>query len=687
MLGRIRMDSPKNPLLSLDPASFLPFSDILGEHIEPAVNTLVESSKRALAALENHPGPFTYDNTLRALELVTEELDLVMGVVSHLESVATTPAIRDAYAAVQPAVSELGSRIVLSEGVYRALRSFAETEEAKGLTGAKRRFLEKTLAGFRRNGAELDAAGKKRLMELDVELSTLTLKFSQNVLDDTNAFELVLPDTSRLGGLPESAVAMFRASAEEKGLAGYRITLTGPAFTAVVTHADDGELRRTLYCAWNARASEGAFDNRPILHRILQLRVEKAKLLGYASFADLTTEDRMAKHGHAARELVATLREKARGAARREHEELLRFQSSTLGHDAPMEPWDVAYWAEKLRKARFDFDDEMIRPYVPLDRALNGVFRVVERLYGVSIVPAPELPTWHPSVTAHRLVEADGSASAVFYVDVFPRETKRDGAWMHGLWTALPGEKGAHVEVLAGNFAPPTGDRPALLTHRELETLLHELGHLMHHAASRVPVRSLGGTAVAWDFVELPSQLMENWGWELEALSLMSGHYLTGEAIPPAIVERMRQARTFRAATMTMRQLGFAELDLALHIDWSEGDAVSLARTILSEHSAVPLPENHMLLTSFSHLFASPVGYAAGYYSYKWSEVLAADAFTRFRREGLFAKEAGRAFREGLLARGDSEDPAVLFRNFLGRDPTVDALLERDGLALPKEAA
>jgi oligopeptidase A len=352
-------------------------------------------------------------------------------------------------------------------------------------------------------------------------------------------------------------------------------------------------------------------------------------------------------------------------------------------------PWDVTYYAEKLRRARFDFDEEALRPYFPLDRVIEGIFEIARRLYGVRVEPWQGAPTWHESVRAFVLREADGAAGAAFYVDVAPRETKRDGAWMFGLYNALPGapRMSRHLEVLAGNLTPPLGDRPALLSHREVETLFHEFGHLMHHASSRVPVRGLAGTAVAWDFVELPSQIMENWCWEREALDVFARHHVSGEPIPGELYGRMRAARTFRAANAMMRQLGFAELDLALHTDYrpeEHGPVVPYARAIMQRFSAVPLPPDHAMVASFSHLFGSPVGYAAGYYSYKWAEVLEADAFSRFLREGIFDRGVGRAFREGILARGDSEDPAALFRGFMGLDPSLVALLARDGLIEPR---
>lgn len=670
-----------NPLLSL--ADPIPFDRIRGEHVEPAVKALLDEARGRLDALAAPAAPRTYDNTLGALEAVTERLDLAMAVISHLESVATTPEIRAAYAAVQPDVSAFSSSIILSEGVWTALKAFAETGEARALTGARKRFLDKTLADFRRNGADLDAAGKERLSAVDVELATLTLRYSQNVLDATNAFDLVIEDRAALAGLPEQAVEAARESAAKKGLSGYRFTLQAPSYIPVLTYLDDAKVREAMYRAFNTRGTGEACDNRPLVARILELRREKAKILGFATFADLVLEDRMAQNGAAARAFIAMLRDKTEAHFQRENAELFAFRREIEGPDAPaLMPWDVAYYAEKLRRARFDFDEEKLRPYFPLEGVLSGLFAVAERLYGVTVTPWEGAPVWHPSVRAFLVREADGRVGAAFYVDVAPREDKRDGAWMHGLYSAIPGE-GRHVEVLAANVSPPLEGRPALLDHREVETMFHEFGHLMHHAASRVPVRSLAGTSVAWDFVELPSQIMENWCWEREALDLFARHFETGAPIPEDMLARMRAARTFRAANQMMRQLGFAEVDLALHVDYrpeDHGDVIAYSRAILQRFSPAPFPDGHSTVTAFSHLFAHPVGYASGYYSYKWAEVLDADAFSRFKREGIFNSEVGRAFRDEILARGDSDDPMALYRAFMGREPTVDALLARDGL-------
>ncbi len=682
-------EATDNPLLSL--GFEIPFDRIRSEHVEPAVRALLADARVRLEALIATPGPRTYDNTLAALEAVTDRLDRAMNVVSHLESTSTTPELRAAYNAVQPEVSEFLSGIALNEGVYGALKAFAATPEAEALTGPRRRFFKKTLDDFRRSGAELDPPGKKRLSEIDVELATLTLRFSQNVLDATNAFEFVVEDPARLAGLPPSAVEAARQSALDKGVKGYRFTLQAPSYIPVLTHLDDASIRERFYRAFNTRATEGDHDNRPLLRRILELRREKAALLGYATFADLVLEDRMAKTGAEARRFVATLRERTEPVFAREKEELTAFRREIEGPGAPpLSPWDVAYYAEKLRRARYDFDDEALRPYFPLDRVVSGLFEVAHRLYGVRITPWQDAPTWHPSVRAYRLLEADGAQSAAFYLDFAPREQKRDGAWMHGLVTGAPSEDGGaagedarHLEVLAGSFTPPVGGRPALLNHREVETLFHEFGHMMHHASSRVPIRSLAGTNVAWDFVELPSQIMENWCWEREALDLFARHHETGAPVPDDLLQRMRAARTFRAGATTMRQLGFAEIDLALHMDWApeRGDVVEFAREVLARYSPVPLPEGYAMIAGFSHLFSSPVGYAAGYYSYKWAEVLDADAFSRFQEEGLFSRKVGDAFRSQILALGDTQDPMDLYRSFRGREPTLDALLQRSGLA------
>jgi len=682
--GRYNTRLSDNPLLDIHLP--IPFDRVRAAHVEPAIAALLDEARLRLAQIGADPRPRTWENTLTALDGLTTRLDHALEIVRHLESVATYPELRDAYNKVQPLASAFYASIPLDEPLWRALQAYAGTEEARSLEGVRRRFFTKTLDSFRRHGAGLPAEEKARLQQIEVELAELTTRFAQNVLDSTNAFELVITDERRLAGLPASALAAARRSAAEKGLAGWRFTLQQPSYVALMTYLDDAEVRRQVYLAYHTRAIAAPWDNRPLVRRILELRRRKANLLGYPDFAALTLEDRMARSPARVREFLEDLRRRTEGRFREENAELEAFRREREGPGAPpIEPWDLAYYAEKLRAARYGFDEEMLRPYFPLEQVVAGMFRLAERLFAVRIQPEDNAPVWDPQVRCYLVRDQDGTLLGAFYTDWYPRENKRGGAWMSGLITGGPSPAGfrPHVGVLCGNVTPPVDDRPALLTHREVETLFHEFGHLLHHCLSRVEIRSLAGTNVAWDFVELPSQIMENWCWERDALDLFARHWETGEPLPEDLFARMRRARTFRAANAQMRQLGFAWLDLMLHTEYDperDGDPVAYGRRTLQDFSPVPLPPEHALAASFTHLFAEPVGYGAGYYSYKWAEVLDADAFTRFRREGIFNPETGAAFRHWILERGDSEDPAALYRGFMGREPDPTALLERLGL-------
>jgi oligopeptidase A len=667
----------ENPLLSVQYR--IPFDAVEPEHVEPAIRELIAQSTNRIEAIVADSGPRTYDNTLLALEQATENLDFAISVVRHLESVKTSPELRAAWNAVEPQTSAFYSGIPLNEGLWRQLQAFAVTEEAKTLTGPRLRFLTKTLDWFRQHGAELDRAGKQRLSEIDVELSKITTKFSENVLDSTNAFELVIDDEAKLAGLPPSAVAAAQQSAESKGLKGWRFTLQAPSYIAAMTYLDDAVIREQLYRAFSTRATEPERDNRPIIVRILELRREKAKLLGFADFADFVLHDRMAHTGARAMEFIAGLWQRTVPFYEKENATLEAFAGRKLNS------WDISYYAEKQRRALYEFDEEQLRPYFPAERVLSGMFEIVGKLYGITVTAREGVPVWHPDVRCYEVKDRDGLLLGSFYADWFPRETKRDGAWMDGFITGVDAPKGfePHSGCVCGNLTPPIGDKPALLTHREVETIFHEFGHLLHHVLSRVPVRSLGGTAVAWDFVELPSQIMENWCWEREALDLFARHYETDAPIPEDLFQRMVRARTYRSANAQMRQLGFGFVDLRLHREFEplrDGDVIEYSRRILQEFAPAPLPENFAMIAGFTHLFASPVGYGAAYYSYKWAEVLDADAFTRFHEAGIFSAEVGISFRENILARGNSEDPADLYRKFMGRDPDPSALLIRSGL-------
>ncbi len=667
-----------NPLVEIQ--FDVPFDTIRAEHVEPAIDQLLDEAGVALAALAEDDRPATYDRTLGALESLGEKLGYAMGVVGHLESVATYPEQRAAFNAVQPRVSAFFSSIPLNEGVWKRLKAFAASSEAQAISPTRKRLLNKTVDSFRRSGAELDAEGKARLLEINIELAKLTTKFSENVLDATNAFELVIDDEAGLAGLPATAIEAARESAESKGLQGWRFTLQAPSYLAVMTYLDDAPVRETLYREYSRRAASGEFDNREHISRILALRKEKAELLGYTDFADLVLEDRMAKSGSNALAFINELRRRTQAVFERENQELRDFCGGALA------PWDVAYQAERLRKERYDFDEEDLRPYFPYEGVLAGLFDVSQQLFGVRIERRERVPVWDKGVDAYALLDADGSHLGSFYADYFPRENKRGGAWMDSLITGEPTGDGfsPHLGLNCGNLTPPTGGKPALLTHREVETIFHEFGHLLHHLLSRVEVKSLAGTNVAWDWVELPSQIMENWCWERAALDLFAKHHLTGQPISEELLAKMKRAKNFRSANAQMRQLGFASLDLALHIKFDpdqDGDVMGYSRGILQAHSPTPLPPDYAMVAGFTHLFSSPVGYGAGYYSYKWSEMLDADAFTRFAREGIFNSETGKAFRCSILEKGDSAEPEDLFRAFMDRDPDPEALLRRLGLA------
>ena len=674
---RIRASMP-NPLTEIQ--FEVPFEDIRAEHVEPAIDQLLEEARLSLESLvATDEGP-TYANTLAALEDLGEKLGYAMGVVGHLEGVATYAELRAAYNAVQPRVSEFFSAIPLNEGVWKRIRAFSDSTEVAGLSPTRKRFLDKTLDDFRRSGAELGPSEKKRLLEINVELAKITTKYAENVLDATNAFDLIIEDEEGLAGLPRTAVAAAKESAERKGKAGWRFTLQAPSFMAVMTYLDDEAIRERMYRAFSSRAARGEFDNRENIARILALRKEMARLLGYSDFADLVLEDRMAKSGAKAWKFVDDLRQRTQAAFDIENEDLDEFSGSKV------KPWDLAYQAEKLRRAQYNFDEEDLRPYFPYEGVLRGMFEIAQRLFGLEIRKWEGVPVWDAGVDAYEVNDADGSHLGSFYADYFPRENKRGGAWMDSLITGQPSAIGftPHLGFNCGNLTPPTEGKPALLTHREVETIFHEFGHLLHHLLSRVEVRSLAGTNVAWDWVELPSQIMENWCWEREALDLFARHYETGKPIPEDLFAKMKRAKNFRSANAQMRQLGFGTLDLALHTRFDpdvNSDTVSYARDILQRHAPVDLPADNAMVASFTHLFSSPVGYGAGYYSYKWSEMLDADAFTRFAREGIFNPETGNSYRRNILERGNSAEPEDLFRQFMGRDPDAEALLRRLGLA------
>jgi oligopeptidase A len=658
------------------------FAAVDAAQVEPAVNLLLEQMKERLSKLVSPEAPRTYSDILLTLDTLTEPLDFAMTMVRHLESVVTTPELRAAHNVVQEPVSMFYTSIPLNPELWMAVKQVNEKTDPATLEPVHRRYLEKTVSGFRRTGADLDAAGKQKLEEFDVALTKATTKYAENVLDATNAFELLVDDETQLAGLPKLARMAARESAKLKGREGWRFTLQGPSYTAVLTYLDDRAIRKTLWHASNQRATSGALDNRGLITEILQLRRAKARLLGYQDFADLVLEERMAHTGARAQRFLEELQSQTEPFLEKENQSL-KTLAATLGYDT-IEPWDISYLAEKQRQALYDFDEEELRPYFELDRVVSGMFDIFSRVFGISVTEDPSVPGWDKAVKYYGVSDAaSGKLLGGFYTDWFPRENKRGGAWMDALITGDPNSGKPHLGLMCGNLTPPVGDTPSLLNHRDVETIFHEFGHLLHHIVSLVPVRTLCGTNVPWDFVELPSQIMENWCQDQEALNLFARHYRTGESIPDELFQKMRRARTFRGANTQMRQLGLSLVDLKLHREFdpeSGADVMAFARNVMAQFTPAPLPPDYGMVASFTHLFSSPVAYGAGYYSYKWAEVLDADAFTRFQREGIFNATTGSEFRRRILELGDSQDPAVLYRNFMGRDPDNHALLERLGL-------
>jgi len=670
-----------NPLLA---ESFLiPFGEIRPEHVLPATTVLIEEARAELDRLAFAPES-GFAGFLDRLDTFTARLDTLQTVVGHLDGVVSDEHWRAAKQAMLPLVSAFSTDLGMHAGLYSALKAYAATEEASTLDPVRARFLQIGLDEFRRGGAELPASEQARLKALNIELSEVTSRYGSNSMDGVSAFELYVP-AERLAGVPERVLQATRV-AEGEHAGQHRLTLHAPTYLPVMTYADDRTLREELYRAYNAVGTGAGRDNAELLPRILALRQEKAALLGYANYADYLLEDRMAGSGDRAMAFEADLTERTLPAFERENAELEAFYRAQAGENAPaLAVWDVTYWAEKQRLALYALDDEELRPYFELGSVLSGLFEVARRIFGVTVRQA-QAPVWHSEVKFYEMHAEDGTHIASFYTDWFPRDSKRGGAWMNAFRVGGPSAGGfrPHLGLMCGNMTPPgiDGGR-ALLSHDEVETVFHEFGHLLHLSLSRVPVRQLAGTSVAWDFVELPSHLMENWTWNRETLALFARHHQTGEALPDELYARMLHARNFRAANVAMRQYSFGTVDLSLHTRYTpaDGDILTYARALSARFQAVPPLPDDARIANFGHLFSSPVGYAAGYYSYKWAEVLDADAFTRFEREGVLNRSVGRDFVDAVLSRGNSAPAAQLFEEFMGRAPDPEALLRRSGLA------
>ena len=685
---------PENPAPEPNPilerSYRIPFHRIRAEHVEPGVRAALARAQARIDALAADDAPRSYGNTLGLLDEATQELSESLTPVHHILSVAETPEFREAFNAVLPEIAQFWSRLPLNEGLWKQMEAFSETPEARALTGIRARHLEKTLREFRRAGADLPSEKKSRLEAVRVELAQLQQKFSENVLDATAAHETHVTEAARLEGIPAGTLNRFRAAAEEKKLEGWLLTLDFPSYEPVMKYAVDRALREEIHRAYVGRCREGELDNTGLIPQILSLRQEIAQILGYRHFPDYRLEEAMAKSGERAVAFEEDLVQRTRPYWEKDVL-MLRNHGRELGIEE-LQPWDVAFVAESLRKSRYDISDEILRPYFPLQAVMDGLFGLVGRVFGLTVTETAIEEIWHPDVRYYEVRDETGSWLGSFYTDWLPRKEKRQGAWMNDFLTGGPQADGGfkpHLGFIAGNFSPPEDGAPSLLNHREVQTIFHEFGHLLHHLTSRVGVPGRAGLNVAWDWVELPSQLMENWTWEKEALALFARHHQTGEVIPEDLLERMLAARRFMGGWHQMRQLSFGTLDLALHGELGptlppggrleEGApeaAMAFAEERLLPFSPDPAFAHSHILPTFTHLFSG--GYAAGYYSYLWSEVLDADAFSRFKAEGIFNRETGRAYVDSILSRGDSAEPEDLFREFMGRDPDPSALLERN---------
>jgi len=672
------------------------WSQFTPEHIEPAIESaLAKAAARVQAIAQQDATKVTFENTFHALEAATEEVGTTWGRVTHLQSVADAPALREAHNKMLPKVTSFFAGIPLNVELWSRLKAFAESPAATAIVGVERRFMTETMADFTKAGADLPAKKRLRLETLQGELAEITQKYSENVLDATNAWELIVTEEAKLKGLPAHAKAAALKGAIAKGKAtadqpAWRFTLHMPSQEPFMVYLEDAELRRQMWEASSTIGSKVPHDNTDLIRKILILRAEKAALLGKANFADIELDRRMARTGARALAFIEDLEKRAAPAFAEDARELEEFKASHTGEPvAHLAPWEMGYWSEKLRQSKYAFDEEELRPYFPMNRVIGGMFEVANWVFGLTVVPRTDgsAEVWNPDVLFYDLKDAAGVHLGSFYSDWYPRESKRGGAWMNSLHTGGPqadGTREPHLGLICGNMTPPADDRPALLTHREVETVFHEFGHLLHHLLGEVKIKSLNGTNVAWDFVELPSQIMENWCWERESLDLFARHHETGAVIPDDLFAKLIAAKNYRSATATMRQVAFAKMDLLFHLETekfiSAPEIEKLMRAELDACITSTEPPAPTIMRRFNHIFSDPVGYAAGYYSYKWAEVLDADAFTRFKQEGIFNRETGRDFVDKILSRGNSADPAEPFRGFMGRDPDPDALLRRCGL-------
>ena len=676
-----------NPLLE---SQELPaFSRIEPEHVLPAMTRLIDESRRAIDTLLASGGPYTWGNLVEPLEDIDDRINRAWSPVSHLNSVVNSDELREAYNACLPLLSEYATEVGQNDALYQAYHSLAERPDFARLDWAQRKIIENALRDFRLSGVALPAEQKQRFKDIAQELSKLGSQFQDNVLDATQGWTRHIDDESLLAGLPDSAKAMAAQAAAAKNLPGWLFTLEFPSYIAIMTHADNRELRREFYTAYATRASDqgpnaGTWDNTALMEKLLALRHEESQLLGFGNFAELSLATKMAPSTGDVVEFLEHLAERSLPHGRRDLAELRAFAEGELGIDGP-DAWDWTYASEKLRQSRYQLSEEIVRAYFPAPRVVKGLFAVVETLFGVHVEERTGVDVWHPDAKYYEIRDTTGELRGAFFLDLYARAKKRGGAWMDECVTRrrLADRVQTPVAYLTCNFTPPTGDSPALLRHGEVQTLFHEFGHGLQHMLTRVDHLGVSGIhGVEWDAVELPSQFMENFCWEPEALALISGHYETGEPLPKALLDKMIAARNFQSGMQILRQLEFALFDFRIHLDYDPergGRIYPILDEVREKVAVLKPPPFNRFPHSFSHIFGG--GYAAGYYSYKWAEVLSSDAFSLFEERGVFDPETGRGFLENILETGGSQNAMDLFVAFRGREPSIDALLRHSGLA------
>ncbi|WP_258104414.1 M3 family metallopeptidase [Marinoscillum sp. MHG1-6] len=677
-----------NPLLQTfdTPYEVPPFQIIKNEHYLPAIEEGIRLAKEEIDAIVENSDEPTFENTIEALESSGEILGRASSVLFNLNSAETSDELQAVARDASPKLSEFNNEVKQNEALWDRIKAVYNQKDELALDGEQRMLLDKTYKSFVRSGADLDGDKKKRFKEVSIELSKLSLQFGENVLAETNSYELVIDNEADLEGLPEDVISRAKSTAEKKDKKGkWVFTLQAPSYVPFMEHAMNRELREKLYKAYMSKALKGdERDNQQIVKQLVALRAELAQLLGYKTYADYVLEERMAEEPGKVQNFLSDLLDKALPKAKEEFEEIKAFMKE-LGVEHELQRWDWAFYSEKLRKKKYDVDDELTKPYFKLENVIEGVFKTAEKLFDITFVMREDIPVYHEEVTAYEVKDAKGEVISLFFTDFFPRDGKRGGAWMTSYreQKKVDGKKVIPLVSNVCNFTPSSPDVPSLLKFDEVQTLFHEFGHALHGMLADTKYGSLSGTSVYWDFVELPSQIMENWCYEKECLELFAHHYKTGELIPLDYIEKLKESAIYHEAYATVRQISFGMLDLMWH-DMPMNAASKVDSVVDIEHEAFsktdlfPSVDNTNMSVQFGHIFGG--GYAAGYYSYKWAEVLDADAFSVFQQNGVFDKVTATSFKDNILSKGGTEHPMELYKKFRGQEPTPEALLKRAGL-------